>query len=249
MIALKKLTKYPFDNSQLRWVSVEPCVWSRATIFPEDSYIFVDKDIKQYLDDKNIVLEWSRFRKHIQTPNIQSINGVELPKLRKRSKQPIKTLAEIITGTRGKHRVSHNTFHANDWTRNAFDKNAKKHTTDNYVAAAIASVIEHELIIPQGTELFNLPTVNKRFPEAANDDIKWDDIWGDSIPTENVELPIVRYDIDGDNVTRTIDDVVTNFESKINVIMPPPPTPWYKNVPLLSFTALLLLLSLSVWMS
>jgi len=251
MIALKKITKYPFDNSYLRWVYVEPCVWNRATIPPDESYIFVDKNTKQYLDDNNIVLEWSRFRKHLQTPNIKSVDGVDLPKLRKISKTPIKTLAEIVSGTRGKRRGPKDSFHANDWTENAFNKTAKKHTTDNYVATAIAQTFEQDLIIPQTTELFNLPTAEKRWPEAGND-ISWDDMWGDVILTNTDDIPTTHYEIINGNMTEVAEPInsITKVQTNIDKLIPPPPLiPWYQNVALLSFGALLLLLSLSVWMS
>jgi len=229
-------------------------VWNRATIPPEKSYIFVDKDTKQYLDDNNIVLEWSRFGKHLQTPNIQSIDGVDLPKLRKRSKNPIKTLAEIISGTRGKRRGPKESFHANDWTRAAFDKAAKKHTTDSYVTAAITSVLEHELIIPQPTELFNLPTAEKRWHGAAND-MTWEEIWGEILPTESVDLPVVRYELNGGEIVQhiestveTIDDVVTNFQNQIDELIPTP-TPWYENINVLTGGALVILILIAMWTS
>lgn len=243
MIALKKQTKYPFNNSKLRWVQVEPCVWNRATIQPHESYIFVDKDTKQHLDDNNIVLEWSRFRKHIQTAAIQTIGGLTPKTMRKRSKDAIKTFAEIVSGTRGKHRGPRDTFHANDWTRAAFDKNAKKFSNDNCVAQIISNAFEHDLV-PPPNHLFDLQTGAKRFiPEM--------DVPPPPELKEILDVYKVVQLVKKPDITTDLRDIIEEFDDAMKGIFPPPtPPPWHQNPTILSVIGLVTLLIIAaIWIA
>lgn len=235
MIALKKLRQYPFDNPNLAWVHVDPCVWNRATIQPHESFIFVDKDVKEYLDDNNIVLEWSRFQKHIQSANIHTIGGLTPKQLRQRSKEPIKTLAEIITGTRGKRRGPKDSFHANDWTRAAFNHSAKKHTTDHYVNDIINNALTHDLVPPN--LLFELPTTKKRYNTDIRLPIKKPD-------NEEITLPIKSY-----MSTDEFEDAITRCQNRLDKIFEPhrKPKTWKDKPGLIAGITLVMLLMLTWW--
>lgn len=212
MIALKHNGLYPLFDSNYRWVFVDgQRFFNPADIDPTESFIAVDADIAEYLKEHDIILEWSRFTINIQTASIKSVCGKSTKDITK-SGNTFQTLAEIITGTKGKMRGPKNSFHANDWTRSAFDRDVtepKHELTSNEI---LERVLSHD-DLPNPNATFDLPHRDVITRHIMNDDIKY------MYPNKVVALPIATYNNPPD---KTLEQVTAEFESILAEILPTP---------------------------
>lgn len=203
---------YPVFDSIYSWVRVYGTRrFNPAVIKPDDSYIAVDSDVAEYLKEHDIVLEWSRYTKHIQTASIKSVGGKSTMNIVK-SGHKFTTLAEIITGTKGTTRGPKNSFHANDWTRSAFDRDVTEPLHELSADEILARVLCHT-DRPLHQSMFDLPPVSLRH-HILNDDIKY------MYPTVITALPVTSYETRYKS-NDTLDGVVSEFEEKMAELMPP----------------------------
>lgn len=159
-----KYTKglHPLLNSDYSWVYIHKNPYGLATINKNESYIFVDADVAQYLKDNKVDLMWAAISTHHQTVRIKSINGIPANTLLANANtNPYKTLTQIVSGKRGRTRLPKHSYHGNDWTRSAFDLNHKKPLTELSDNDIIIKTIGSEHI-PIPNSLFDVPVSSIR---------------------------------------------------------------------------------------
>lgn len=113
---------YPFFDPQYAWVRINRNPYGTTGLGESRSFIFVDADIAEELKLNKIELMWANCTPHVRNVRIQSVDGVPASDILANG-DSYKTLTEMVCGKRSRSRGPKHSFHANDWTRSAFDPN------------------------------------------------------------------------------------------------------------------------------
>jgi len=243
---------HPLFNSKFEWVYVHQNEYDTSTISENNSYIFVDRDIAHHLQVHQIELSWAKRTTHHQTVRIKSVNAEAATDILAAG-GTYQTLTEIVTGKRGKTRGPRDSYHANDWTRSAFDRNSIEPNKEQ----TWVDIAEHGLntgSMPPPNSVFDLPSVNLRFSHtsiANSEDV-------------NIRIPDDKSPVDEDDKftyptvipkptiqplihERTLDDVLAEFDDKMSDLIPQTPKKPKHHMVAIAITLLAVLATITLW--